>query len=213
MSYLYAMKLPPLLGFVDLGVITVVVVFAVLPPREMIAAPVVKGDETVQFAVALAEARAIARPDDGLAVSDLGRKLGDAKLKDWAIELTVHAAKHMSGTPTAWRGQLAASVAYIDRLDVRPGLEQANAALESCHASPDTCPSWEEIRLSLYQDHLDAGVKSGIDPHRDPVGFRRAGEAALREIHLGRRRDGELPQPSGSGSGTPPPPTPPAPSP
>ncbi len=200
------MKLPRLLGFVDLGVITVILVFAVLPPREMYAAPVVKGDESAQFAIALAEARAIAAPDDGVAVSDLGHKLGDARLKDWAIELTVHAAHHMSSSPTAWRAQLAASVAYVDRLDARPGLDEANNALESCHASPTTCPSWEEIRLSLYQDHLDAGVKSGIDPHRDPVGFRKAGEAALREIHLGRRRDGEVPQPQGSG-------TPPAPAP
>ena len=197
------MKLPLMFGFVDLGVITVIFVFAVLPPREMFAAPVVKGDDSAQFAIALAEARAIARPDDGVALADLGRRLGDAKLKDWAIELTVHAAQRMAGHPDAWRGQLAASIAYIDRLDVRPGLDEAHAALDSCHASPATCPSWEEIRLGLFHDHLDAGVQSGIDPRRDPVGFRKAGEAGLREIHLGRRRDRDLSQPAGSGTPAP----------
>jgi hypothetical protein len=39
--------------------------------------------------------------------------------------------------------------------------------------------------MRLYQQHLDAGVKSGIDPHVDPAGFRRAGEAALRQIRIG----------------------------
>jgi hypothetical protein len=55
--------------------------------------------------------------------------------------------------------------------------------------------------MKLYQQHLDAGVKSGIDPHHDPRGFRKAGEAALRQIHLGGR---DIERGSGSaGSGSP----------
>jgi hypothetical protein len=47
--------------------------------------------------------------------------------------------------------------------------------------------------MKLYQQNLDAGVKSGIDPHRGPEAakaFRRAGEGALRQIRLGGH-DGE----------------------
>ena len=53
--------------------------------------------------------------------------------------------------------------------------------------------------MQLYQQHLEAGVKSGIDPHRDPHGFRRAGESALRQIHLGGGHDKER---TGTGSAT-----------
>jgi hypothetical protein len=41
--------------------------------------------------------------------------------------------------------------------------------------------------MQLYQKHLDAGVKSGIDPKQGPAAaaaFRRAGELELREIRL-----------------------------
>ena len=95
-------------------------------------------------------------------------------------------------TPTRWRALLAASVAYVDCLDVVPGLDYANRALAACEAARErgdanACPSWEEIRVRLYQQDLDAGVKSGIDPRHDPVGFRQAGESALRPIHLNSR--------------------------
>lgn len=173
-------------NFIDLGVIAVVVVLAVLPPREMYASPAIKADDAGQFAIALAEARTIAHPDDGVALGVLGHKLGDARQIDWAVELTEHGAAKMGSSPSAWRGQLAASLARVDRLDVKEGLDYANHALGICHDQPANCPTWEEIRLSLYQQHLDAGVKSGIDPKKDPNGFRKAGESALMEVHLGR---------------------------
>ncbi|HMG55851.1 MAG TPA: hypothetical protein VK601_20265, partial [Kofleriaceae bacterium] len=88
-------------------------------------------------------------------------------------------------------------------------LDYANRALSACHSvetgdggRPPACPSWEQVRMKLYQQHLDAGVKSGIDPHRGPAAaqaFRRAGESALRQIHLGGH-DVERP------AATPPPP-------
>jgi hypothetical protein len=174
------MKLPRFVGIVDLAVIVVVGVALFLPAREMYAAEPMKGTDEARFEVALAEARMVAHPEDGLAVSEAGRRLDDAGFKDWAIEETVHGAR----TAKDWRGQLAASVAYVEHLDATPALEYANKALEACHAQAAACPSWEEIRMSLYQQHLDAGVKSGIDPRKDPKGFRAAAEAALRTIRI-----------------------------
>jgi hypothetical protein len=72
-----------------------------------------------------------------------------------------------------------------------PALDYANRALTECQARRDGCPSWEEVRMKLYQQHLDAGVQFGIDPRRDPQGFRAAGEGALRSIRL---RSGEREQ-------------------
>jgi hypothetical protein len=87
---------------------------------------------------------------------------------------------------------LATSVAYADELDAVPSLDYANRALAACqtareHGDAEACPDPEEVRMELYQQHLDAGVKSGIDPRKGPAAaaaFRRAGEAALRQIRL-----------------------------
>ena len=202
------MALPRFINVVDIAVLTVVAVALFLPAREMYAQNAIKGDE---FGVALAEARTLAQPGDGKAIEDFTRKLGEAGLKDWAIESAVRMSDRAKDSPTRWRALIAASVAYIEKLDVVPALDYANRALAACESAREkgdagACPSWEEIRMRIYQQHLDAGVKSGIDPKVDPAGFRRAGEAALRQIRIdGPARQPQPPQgaaPSGAGSGS-----------
>jgi len=175
-------------GFVDLGVAVVIAVLVGLPSRPMYASHVVKGDTAVQFSIALAEARTIADPNDGRAVANLTRKLDEAGQKDWAIDEAVRGSERAKTSPTLWQALLAASSAFVDRLDVIPGLDYANRALSACRASRSAtregCPSWEEVRLSLYQQSLDAGVRSGIDPRRDPRGFRKAQDRGMLQIHL-----------------------------
>ena len=191
------MKLPRNVGIVDLAVTTVVAVLIFLPDREHYTTPLFKGDDAAQFAVALAEARTMANPGDGAALADYTRMLGDAGYKDWSIETAVAGAKRAKGSPTEWRAQLAASVAYVDKIDVNPALAYAELALASCKANQAGCPSWEEIRMRLYEEHLSAGVRSGIDPRVDPKGFRAAGENALRSIRLNSsERDRDQVQPA-----------------
>src|SRR5262245_54480653 len=103
------MQLRRFVGLVDLGILTVVVVALVLPDREMYAANVFKGDDAKQFALALAEARTIARPDDGKSIELLARELGDAGMKDWAIESAIAGSDHAKQSPTRWHALLAAS--------------------------------------------------------------------------------------------------------
>jgi hypothetical protein len=177
-------KLLGTVGLLDLAILTILLVMVVLPPREMFASAALKGDDHAQFAVALAEARTMAHANDGTYAADLARRLGDANQKDWAIEVSVAGAKQAKGTPSEWRALLAASIAYVDKLDVVAALDYANRALTTCQAQQGGCPSWEEVRMKLYHQHLDAGVKSGIDPRRDPKGFRAAGEGAVRTIRL-----------------------------
>jgi hypothetical protein len=201
------MKLLRSAGIIDLGVAVLVVANLIFPAQEMYASTAQKGTETERSALALSEARTMARPDDGVAVDDLARRLGAAGFKDWAIEAAVRGAEHATQSPTLWRALLAASVAFVDRLDVVPALAYANRALSACEAQRAACPSWEQVRMSLYQQHLDAGVAAGIDPHRGPEAakaFRRAGERALRTIHLGGRdvERGATPAPAASGSGS-----------
>lgn len=184
------MAMPRFLSLLDIGVGAVVAVALFLPPREMYADNVIKGDEAKQFAVALAEARTMARPDDGLAVEDFARKLGEADLKDWAIETAVKASERAKDSPTRWRALIAASVAYVEKLEVVPALDYANRALAACELAREkgdamACPSPEEVRMRLYQQHLDAGVKSKIDPRTNAKGFREAGQSALRQIYIG----------------------------
>ncbi len=197
------MQVPRFLGLVDLAIATVVIGIVVLPARQMYAQAAAKGDDSAQFALALAEARTIAHPDDGAATSDFARRLGEAAFKDWAIEAAVHGAERAKASPSGWRALLAASVAYVDKIDVIPALDYANRALAACHAQGAACPSWEEIRMSLYQQHLDAGVQSGIDPHQNPKGFRAAGEAGLRTIRLKQTEQESSSVGSGSASPAP----------
>jgi len=201
------MALPRFMSLVDFAVLAVAAVALFLPAREMYAQNAIKGDE---FGVALAEARTMAQPGDGKAIEDFTRKLGEAGLKDWAIESAVRMSERAKDSPTRWRALIAASVAYIEKLDVVPALDYANRALAACQSAREkgdagACPSWEEIRMRLYQQHLDAGVKSGIDPKVDPEGFRRAGESVLRHVRIGEPSP-QPPQgsaaPSGAGSGS-----------
>jgi hypothetical protein len=202
------MQLHRFVGLIDLGIATVVLVTVLLPAREMYASAAQKGTEPEQFALALAEARTMAHPDDGAAIDELSRRLGAADFKDWAIEAAVHGGERAKQSPTRWRALLATSVAFVDRLDVVPALDYANRALSACEDQQPACPSWEQVRMKLYQQHLDAGVASGIDPRRGPEAakaFRRAGEGALRQIHLGGREvdRGTATPARAPGSGTP----------
>ncbi len=203
-----AMQLPRFVGLVDLAIATVVLVTVVLPAREMYAASAYKADEPAQFALAVAEARTMAHPDDGAAIDALARKLGDAGFKDWAIEVAIRGSETTKASPTRWKALLATSVAYVDKLDVVPALDYANRALAACASASGACPSWEQVRMELYQQHLDAGVKSGIDPRRNPAGFRRAGEAGLRGVRLKSSEREQSAHPGSGGSATPPAPTP-----
>ena len=192
------MKLPRNVGLVDLAVVTVVAVLVLLPGRQRYTSPLYKGVDAAQFAVALAEARTIANPSDGAALADYVRQLRDAGYKDWSSEVAVAGAKRAKGSPSEWQALLAASVAYVDKIQVQPALEYAQSALETCRANQGGCPKWEEVRMSLYEEHLSAGVRSGIDPRVDPKGFRKAGENALRSIRLNsgeRERDQVQPVP------------------
>lgn len=199
------MQITRVVSLTDLVVLIVVAVALFLPPRTVTASAVDKLAPEGRLALAYAEARATARPDDGAAVYDYSRRLGEAGQLDWAVQVAGAAADRAAGTPAKWRAELAASVAHADRLEVKEALEWANRALGSCAlAGEEACPSWDQIRMELYQRHLDAGVKSGIDARKDPRAFREAGEAALRRVRALDTKDAPRP---------PAPPAPPAPAP
>ncbi|MBC7973697.1 MAG: hypothetical protein H7138_01840, partial [Myxococcales bacterium] len=77
----------------DIGIAVMVLVALVLPAREMFASAAFKGTEQEHLALALAEARTLARPDDGAAISDLSRRLGGAGFKDWAVEAALRGSE------------------------------------------------------------------------------------------------------------------------
>jgi hypothetical protein len=197
------MKLPAWIGLVDVGVVIIVVIAIVLPPRKMDAAPSLKADDSAAFALALSEARTVAAPTDGGARADFARRLDDAHLNDWAIEDAVRGSKVAKESPTRWRALIAASIAYVDRLDAKKALEYAKYALSACDSARsagtvDACPDWEQIRMQLYHDHLDAGVKAGIDPKHQPEKFRNAGAKVVLPVHI--TGHDQVIEPQGSGS-------------
>jgi hypothetical protein len=172
------------LGLVDVSVAVVVAVAVLMPPRLQTAAAVANLDEDAQWGLAASEARLLARPGDAPAAAGLSRRLREARLLDWAIEVPAQAVADAGDAPARWRAMLATSAAYSERLDVQEALDWAQRALAVCGSSSEACPSWEEVRMQLYARHLEGGIKSGIDPRKDPEGFRRAGEQGLRQIRL-----------------------------
>jgi len=178
------MKLPRFVGLVDLAVLVVVTAAILLPPRPMEASDAIKGTDAERFTIAHAEAQVIANPTSGAKAGELAEAVGRAGNKDWAVETAVDGAERAKAAPDRWRVLSAASVAYVDRIDVHPALRYIEMALSECEAHRDACPSWEQIRMNFYRQHLAAGIASGIDPRKDPVGFRNAGERGLRPVRL-----------------------------
>jgi len=172
-------------NLLDLVVVIVVAVAIFLPPRATYALDAAKGTDVDRVALATAEARTIAHPEDGAAAAELGRRLTLVGHLDWAVEATAELGAAAARSPSRWRALLATSVAYAERLEAQESLDWARRALEACHAAGTTaCPADDEVRLDLFVDHLDAGVRSGIDPRRNPEGFRAASVEEIRSIHL-----------------------------
>lgn len=192
------MKWPQRVSIVDVcvGVVTVVVI--AMPHRSAEAIPALDPPQALQ--VSRAEAATLAAPTDGRAVADLARALGTARELDWAVDSATTLAKVEAQSPSRWRALLAASVAHADRLDAAAALDFAQRALDACAGARAACPSWEEVRVQLYEAHLAAGVASGIDPKKDPTGFRRAAEAGMTTVRLSGGPAGPEPTATGSGS-------------
>jgi hypothetical protein len=167
------------LGLVDICIAVIVAVAILLPARKIHAVSAHRGGNEAQLAAA--EAATLARPEDGAAAAEFSRLLAEAGHSDWAVLAPSRMAR--SRAPTAWRALMATSLAFVDRLEPEPGLAWARRAMDLCHqVGKGACPEWEEIRMDLYARHLDAGVRSGINPKRDPEGFRRAGEQGSRPV-------------------------------
>jgi hypothetical protein len=173
------------LNLLDLVVIIVVPVAIFLPARSTYAVDAAKGTDAERVALATAEATALAHPEDGLLAAELGRKMTAAGHLDWAVEATAELAERQVKSPSRWNTLLATSVAYAERLEAKEALAWAQRALEACHVvGTSYCPTHDEIRLDIYVRHLDAGVRSGIDPKRNPEGFRAAGAEALLPVFI-----------------------------
>ena len=182
---LATMKFLRLVSVVDIAVVGVAAFAIGLPPRTMEAAPAsrLRGDETVS--AALQEARAIAHPEDGKAVAAASQFMSDGGYRDWAVEMPRALSERDKASPVRWQALRAVSAAYLDRFELGFALDYANRAIAACEsAGPEACPAWDSIRMELFAKHLDAGIKSGINPHRDPAGFSKAAGDSVRHIRL-----------------------------
>ena len=168
-------------GPIDIAVVVVLLLALVMPPREVVATAAIRGDDASTFALGLAEAKTIVAPGDGAARAVLLRRLEDARQNDWALEEATRGGA-IATPQSAWQVWLGMSLGYVDRLDAANALVYAQRALDACDAG--ACPSWERARMEIYRDHLDAGLRSGIDPKLDPHGFRAASERGIHSAHI-----------------------------
>ncbi|HWN67955.1 MAG TPA: hypothetical protein VNM90_09960 [Haliangium sp.] len=168
-------------GIVDLCVAIVVLAVILLPERSVTVGHAYEPKPGRLREIALEQARLAVAPDNSEAADRLARLLTDVGQTDWAIQVAGSAAKHSDRV--SWRALLAVSTAHAERIEVVDAHRYAKLALDACLAAgPEQCPVDERVRISLYFDQLDAGVKSGIDPRIDPAGYQRAVLAAMRII-------------------------------
>lgn len=200
------MKFPRWMSWFDVGAIVIMVTLPFMPgsvhyaESGALAAFRGKADSAeVRWRVVMAQARRTLPSSADQTVQLVGA-LTSASYGDWAVDEAhrgVTAAQAQSRN--AWREAFAVSEAYADRLEPLPALAWAQRAQLLCAAAAGgsgepadqaeaglmqagICPASWGPRLAEYIKAFEAGVASGIDPRRNPNGFRAAGEAALRVI-------------------------------
>jgi hypothetical protein len=177
------MRIHRFLSLTDLVVALLVAVAIFLPKRPIYALDAYKLADAERAALAAAEARVLAHPDDGAAAADLSRRLARAGMLDWAAESAVEGAARASQA-TRWRAHLAAAEAYADRVEVQEAYDTTKEALAACRESGGACPDWEQIKIELYLRYIEAGMQSGIDPRKNPRGFRDKANEALPTLDI-----------------------------
>src|SRR5207249_430083 len=101
------MAVPRYVTIVDIVVAVVAAVAIFLPARPLEGVSAARGDDDARFALADAEARVRALPDQGANAEDLSRRLIEAGELDYAVEGPAAAARALRGKSTRWRAQLA----------------------------------------------------------------------------------------------------------
>jgi hypothetical protein len=194
----------------DVSAALLVVVAIALPPRTpRVTATYPPIDAELGARIGELQARLIAVPGDGAAAEELADLLSQAGYMDWALRVAGAAAQH-EGSPTLWRALRAVSSAHADRIELTEAFAWAQRALEACRTSAKDCLGHEQVRLGVYLDQLDAGLKSNIDPRLDPEAFRDAiARAGLRKVRIKGPRGPGGPgageeAPPGGGVGVPP---------
>jgi hypothetical protein len=159
-------------SIIDVSAAVLVAVVLLLPGREPHLREVYRGAAAEDLReLALQQGTLVERPGDGAAADQLAAVLGRLGQSDWAVRVAGHAARVAS--PTRWRALLALSAAHADRVEVREAHAAAQAALAACDAPGADCPAHERVRMAVYFQQLDKGLRSGIDPRVEPERFRR----------------------------------------
>ena len=185
------MRIHRFLSLTDLCVAVVVLVAIFLPKRPLYALDAYTLDAADRADLSAAEATAMLHPDDGVATAELSRRLMRAGQLDWGIEAAREGAARAT-EPTRWKALFASSEALATRGKIEDALAVANDATEACKAAASACPDWEMLKLDLWTRYLDAGLRSGIDPLKDPAGFREAADKGQNWVDIGAQTPGGL---------------------
>ena len=174
------------IGITDIAAAALVLVAILLPPRESkvesVYAATADGrpEAEVRAELAAAEGKLAADPGDSATAEELAHLLEEAGQHDQALRVAGEAVTR--GGPEVWRALRALSFAHAARVEFEEAHHHAVLALRACEEAGGACEEHEKIRLRLFVEELDAGLKAiaaGIDPRRDPDAFR----AKVQEIH------------------------------
>ena len=167
----------------DLTAAVIVLVVVILPPRDFtVSHAYVAGGGDLQE-IARYQARLAVAPGDVEAASKLAEFMTDEGLSDWALQVAAEAARRSE--TESWRALLAVAIAHTERVEIGLAHKYAQLALAECtRLGPELCPRDQKVRISIYSNQLEVGVKSGIDPRLDPRAYERAVMQQMRIIRV-----------------------------
>jgi hypothetical protein len=142
------MRIHRFLSLTDVVVLLLVSLAILLStfPRPLHAVDTYKLDADERADLAIAEAVARARPDDGAAQAALSWALLHAGQTDWAVEVARDGAARATA-PTRWQVLRAQVAAHAKRGEAEKAIAAADLAIEACRGSRATCDDWQEHRI------------------------------------------------------------------
>jgi hypothetical protein len=175
------------IGLLDIGAAGVLLVALLLPaPAHPVRPLYNRVQAELAPRIALAQAEVARDPSDAAAAARLADLLVEVRQTDWAVRAAAQgAAAH---GPERWRAAVAVSAAHMDRREVGPAYEWADAAIKACDDPSAECPDYERARLDMYATALKAVRESGVDAKKNGKGVAEAVERAVPLIRLGKPR-------------------------
>ena len=159
--------------WIDITVAIFVVIMMLLPAQIFHIKPLNEGLEAASERISMAQSRITLNPEHETAIEHIEQfadLLGELGYPAWSIRVVAEAIQ-LSKVFNDWHLYRALATAYAYQRDADLIMYWMTQAFTDCVTS-DSCKMHEQVRMSIYLQQIAAAIDSGLDPKRDPKGFR-----------------------------------------